>query len=569
MPIGTSLGAYFEDSFHHQAGIDTPPEVVKPKDTGDDNTAPPDPGSYDQPKTSEVSDKRIDVYRGTPPEAPAEPAGALNSPRGTEVPAGDDIRPTPDYLNPPDRDIPPVKDAGPRDASQDIKVNPWVTITPEDINNGIDVAMSVGAGTMQGVKGATFNKAALYKAQELEMGGEHPDSIWDTTGTFRGADNHWRQEIDDSKMNLKPEIFEPSPNNPNNLKLADKYDTTNFFGEKKDPLFLKDVIDHPELFKAYPHLQNIKVEPVNGFEALAGYAGAFREGDNTLKVGRLPLDEMKKTILHETQHAIQAHEGFSRGSSSSQFILPEVKEFSAMAGKARDTVEKSMKKAGFTMGDIFDARYGIEKEMTNDTHMDLGKGKSIIRSSYAGVLPVLERVKQAGFYEPLKNVLHSEKLVTEYTQKAKADYLRTMGEVEARNVESRMKYTDWNRSAVPPLRTEDHGRLEQIASPLDNFLRTGRTSGSQASEGPFTPYSRRWPNNDNAKPLNEHEQYIKMYDDWHAFGERMNPKSELDTNTYNKMGKAIADWQSKTYGYDVPYEPIKHDPLNTLGLRKD
>lgn len=41
MAIGTSLGAYFEDAFHHQAGIDTPPEVVKPGDTGDDNVSPP------------------------------------------------------------------------------------------------------------------------------------------------------------------------------------------------------------------------------------------------------------------------------------------------------------------------------------------------------------------------------------------------------------------------------------------------------------------------------------------------------------------------------------------------
>lgn len=41
MAIGTSLGAYFEDEFHHQAGMDTPPEVVKPADTGDDNVVPP------------------------------------------------------------------------------------------------------------------------------------------------------------------------------------------------------------------------------------------------------------------------------------------------------------------------------------------------------------------------------------------------------------------------------------------------------------------------------------------------------------------------------------------------
>lgn len=42
MPIGTSLGAYFESPFHQEAGIETPQEVTKPKDTGDDNVLPPD-----------------------------------------------------------------------------------------------------------------------------------------------------------------------------------------------------------------------------------------------------------------------------------------------------------------------------------------------------------------------------------------------------------------------------------------------------------------------------------------------------------------------------------------------
>jgi hypothetical protein len=49
MGIGTSLGAHFETDLDHQAGIETPlPDIVKPKDTGDDNVLPPDEGSYDK-----------------------------------------------------------------------------------------------------------------------------------------------------------------------------------------------------------------------------------------------------------------------------------------------------------------------------------------------------------------------------------------------------------------------------------------------------------------------------------------------------------------------------------------
>lgn len=59
MAIGTSLGAYFESPFHQQAGIETPQEVIKPKDTGDDNTLPPDQGTYDdKAKIIPVSDMK-------------------------------------------------------------------------------------------------------------------------------------------------------------------------------------------------------------------------------------------------------------------------------------------------------------------------------------------------------------------------------------------------------------------------------------------------------------------------------------------------------------------------------
>lgn len=69
MGIGTSLGAYFDDSFHHQAGIETP-EVVKPGDTGDDNVQPPDP------KPEDTSNTPIQVAAKLPPDVAVAPADA-------------------------------------------------------------------------------------------------------------------------------------------------------------------------------------------------------------------------------------------------------------------------------------------------------------------------------------------------------------------------------------------------------------------------------------------------------------------------------------------------------------
>lgn len=93
MAIGTSLGAYFEDEFHHQAGIDTPPEVMKPKkDTGDDNVAPPDPesqGREGDPKVLQVSSTSSTMPVGSP----TEPAGALKQNPGTTLPDFTNDRP--------------------------------------------------------------------------------------------------------------------------------------------------------------------------------------------------------------------------------------------------------------------------------------------------------------------------------------------------------------------------------------------------------------------------------------------------------------------------------------------
>lgn len=57
MGIGTSLGAYFDDTFSHAAGIQSKDGVIKPGDTGDDNVLPPNPGGAVSPELMEVSYK--------------------------------------------------------------------------------------------------------------------------------------------------------------------------------------------------------------------------------------------------------------------------------------------------------------------------------------------------------------------------------------------------------------------------------------------------------------------------------------------------------------------------------
>src|ERR1700735_3486428 len=125
-------------------------------------------------------------------KAPAEPADALKSTEGTGTPG----------------EASPTKEI--------FYHGPYGDITSDDIDKGIGIAMSFGAGTMQGVKSKLLDKNALAHAQIMEMGGSHPDDIYTQTGSFRGADNRWRQEIDDSKATLNPDAFDHHeiPNDP-------------------------------------------------------------------------------------------------------------------------------------------------------------------------------------------------------------------------------------------------------------------------------------------------------------------------------------------------------------------
>ncbi|MBQ9913048.1 MAG: hypothetical protein IJO73_02345 [Clostridia bacterium] len=90
--------------------------------------------------------------------------------------------------------------------------------------------------SMAGIKSKTHNFTALEQAARLEdVGKATSEEIRQQTGWFRGYDGEWRYEIADSKMKIRD------------------VDITS--GETK----LSEVIEHPELFEAYPQLKDITV----------------------------------------------------------------------------------------------------------------------------------------------------------------------------------------------------------------------------------------------------------------------------------------------------------------------
>jgi hypothetical protein len=154
--------------------------------------------------------------------------------------------------------------------------------------------MRSGAGMFGGKLSATADLDQLARAIVRTEDKGDRDDILGETGWFQDKDKKWRYEISDDKARLKPDA-------PDALDMGMHTD-------------LEAVLDHPEFFKAYPHLRRLKVhnKPTEG-------ALGTNFGDSIgLRMDR-PGDEVLSTLLHEIQHSIQNTEGFAKGGSPRMF----------------------------------------------------------------------------------------------------------------------------------------------------------------------------------------------------------------------------------------------------------
>ena len=99
--------------------------------------------------------------------------------------------------------------------------------------------------------------------------------------------------------------------------------------EVKNGMKLDELIEHPALFEAYPALREIQIRKVDYGPALGSFEGYWNQKDNKWMAGptrdsrskpTITLYENQKnklsTLIHEIQHAVDAIEGFSKGSNS-------------------------------------------------------------------------------------------------------------------------------------------------------------------------------------------------------------------------------------------------------------
>lgn len=280
----------------------------------------------------------------------------------------------------------------------------------EAINSSDNIRFSLagerGAAAADKAEERTARMDNLSVARKMEEEKKDAKAIKMATGWERGADGKWRYEMPDAKIKDTMDV--------GGGHIVKRYEDDMLWNGGK----LSDVIDAPELFKAYPQLKGVRIETDAIMNDMPSH-GEYDSKTNTITIHADELKYMNDILNHEIQHAIQGIEGFATGGSPTT-IRGEVK-------KRFNEVTKQIKQ--------------LRAEGKED------EAKALIE-------------KNRGLYNA-------------YTKNDDFNSYKSLaGEVEARNVQERMNMTPEERRKTLAESTEDVARKDQI------FLGVGDVSFS-------------------------------------------------------------------------------------------
>ena len=283
-------------------------------------------------------------------------------------------------------------------------------VTMDAINSSDNIRFSLagerGAAAADKAEERTARMDNLSVARKMEEEKKDAKAIKIATGWERGADGKWRYEMPDAKIKDTMDV--------GGGHIVKRYEDDMLWNGGK----LSDVIDAPELFKAYPHLKDVRIETDAIMNDMPSN-GEYNAKTNTITIHADELKYMNSILNHEILHAIQSIEGFDRGGSP-RLVRGEIK-------KRLAEVTKQIRQ--------------LRAEGKED------EAKAIVE-------------KNRGLY----NAYQANDDYNSYKSLA--------GEVEARNVQERMNMTPEERRKTLAESTEDVARKDQI------FLGVGDVSFS-------------------------------------------------------------------------------------------
>lgn len=288
-----------------------------------------------------------------------------------------------------------------------------------------------------GVLSAEANINKLETAKKMLAQGTHPESVRRSTGWFKGVDGQWRYEINDSDATLLNDGLE-GQNFGDLWAVLEKEKMDKGLLSAEDikegtAIKLSDLLDHPALFAAYPGLRDMVVKPQ------LEIGGAYNRATNRVSIGasikdgaRLNPATIFSILMHEVQHAIQTIEGFARGGNLA------IAEYVSSEQLTKALNENRAKSDALGLEDP----YGLMNRIT---------------AGFAVSHEEKQKLKKWDDLQVERSRIFEKKL------KPLDAYLRLYGEMEARNVQSRLNLDEFGRLTTPIQETYNEGLTDADA----------------------------------------------------------------------------------------------------------
>ena len=337
------------------------------------------------------------------------------------------------------------------------------------------------------------NLESLREAQEMQAAGADMESIRKATGWHEGMDGKWRWEIDDSKMEYHragdalfgrnhPEYAEQQRLEQKMLygELTDTEQArlralTETWGRERNRLServergnarLEDVLDHEELFRAYPQLRHVRVV---FDETPKGVLGSFSAEGNQITISEELRDAPQDVLIHEIQHAIQNAEGFARGSNRQYW---EEKLTNGDEIQSKGFQEAREKLIQFQLDEANEEVLALRDRLEKAGELDDGFRE------YDRIWEEAERRgldKKINEYYDLRENYYDQLHKPQRSVPSEL-YYNTAGEIEARDAANRRPMSSETRKRIKP----DYGNGDTVFANGEDSYSVGETDDGRA-----------------------------------------------------------------------------------------
>lgn len=337
------------------------------------------------------------------------------------------------------------------------------------------------------------NLDSLREAQEMQAAGADMESIRKATGWHEGMDGKWRWEIDDSKMEYHragdalfgrnhPEYAEQQRLEQKMLygELTDAEQArlralTETWGRERSRLServergnarLEDVLDHEELFRAYPQLRHVRVV---FDETPKGVLGNFSAEGNQITISEELRDAPQDVLIHEIQHAIQNAEGFAKGSNRQYW---EEKLTNGDEIQSKGFQEAREKLIQFQLDEANEEVLALRDQLEKAGELDDGFRE------YDRIWEEAERRgldKKINEYYDLRENYYDQLHKPQRSVPSEL-YYNTAGEIEARDAANRRPMSSETRNRIKP----DYGNGDTVFANGEDSYSVGETDDGRA-----------------------------------------------------------------------------------------